>query len=132
MYASMVVYRLIGRPRDDYGAKIAQLRGQLASPLPTTSYVLPVSLVQGTRGYLEKVIQQANGCFEHQWFDGCAVMMRRFVETMIIEVYEKKGRDSEIKGVDGNFLSLDKLVDRIANDQGWNLSRDYEEGIGRS
>ena len=52
-------------------------------------FVLPHAIVKGTRGYIERVVFQINGCYEKGWFDGCAVMMRRLIETLIIECFEK-------------------------------------------
>lgn len=108
---------------------IPKIEGMGANSVPATEQVLPMSVVQGTRGYLERVILQANGCYEHQWFDACSVMIRRFVETLVIEVYEAKSQASEIKGTDGNFLMLSQLVDRIIASPAWNLGRETKTGL---
>src|SRR5215469_15347836 len=63
----------------------------------SNEFILPSAMVRGTRGYIEKVTNQVNGCFEKGWFDGCAVMMRRLLETLIIECFEKHKIDSKIK-----------------------------------
>src|SRR6266446_2706977 len=73
---------------------------------PANEYLLPFALVRGTRGYVEKVVNQVNGCYEKGWFDGCAVMMRRLVETLIIECFEHHHIDHKIKNVKGDFLRL--------------------------
>ena len=52
--------------------------------LATTQTVIMLSLVRGTRGYIEKVSNQINGAYENGWYDACAVMLRRLVETLII------------------------------------------------
>lgn len=75
-----------------------------ANPIPSTEQVLPLSVVKKTRTYFEKVVMQANGCYEHQWFDACSVMIRRFVETLIVELYEAKGLESAIKDSNGDYL----------------------------
>lgn len=95
-----------------------------ADPVPETEQVLPMAVVQGTRGYIEKIVLQANGCYEHQWYDACAVLIRRFVETLIIELYEAHKRQAEIQDNDGNYLMLSHLVDKIISDKTWNLSRE--------
>src|SRR5262245_23553496 len=84
--------------------------------VPLSEQVLPMAVVKNTRGYIEKVTLQANGCYENQWFDACAVMIRRLVETLIIEVYESKGRAVDIQ-VNGNFLMLRDLADFILIDK---------------
>lgn len=100
-----------------------------ASPVPATESVLPTSVIKGTRGYIEKVVVQANGTYEHQWYDACSVMIRRLVETLIIEVYEAKKKAHEIKGADGNYLMLSQLVDRILADSSLHLGRETKRGL---
>ena len=77
---------------------------------PETDQVIPVSYVRGTRGYIERVAMQINGCYEKGWWDACAVMMRRLTEILIIEAFEAKGMSAKIKDGSGNYLMLDDLV----------------------
>lgn len=100
-----------------------------ASPVPTTENVLPISVVKGTRRYIEKVVVQANGTYEHQWYDACSVMIRRLVETLIIEVYEAKNKTPEIKGADGNYRMLSHLADRLLGDPTFHLGRETKRGL---
>jgi len=80
---------------------------------PINELILPHAMVRGTRGYIERVVYQINGCYEKGWFDGCAVMMRRLIETLIIECFEKYGIADRIKNPKtGDFLALGDLVDR--------------------
>lgn len=100
-----------------------------ANPIPATEQVLPLSTVQNTRGYIEKIILQANGCYEYQWYDACSVMIRRFIETLIIEVYEAHGKDSEIKDTNGDFMMLRNLIDQILSSNSWNLGREAKQAL---
>jgi hypothetical protein len=100
-----------------------------ANPVPETEQILPMAVIQNTRGYIEKIVQQANGCYEHQWYDACAVMIRRLVETLTIELYEARGKSSEIQDNDGNYLMLKDLVDRITSDKSWNLSWETKQAL---
>jgi hypothetical protein len=95
-----------------------------ANPVPATEQVLPMDVVVGTRDYLKHVIRQANGCYEHQWFDACGVMMRKFVEILIIHVFEAQNIADRIKGRDGNFLMLGDLVDSFLAEHTWNAGRE--------
>jgi len=99
-----------------------------ANPIPATEQVLPLSVLQGTRGYIEKIVLQANGCYEHQWYDACSVMVRRFIETLIIEVYEAHNKDSEIK-INGDFMMLRDLIDQILSSNSWNLGRETKQAL---
>ena len=42
-------------------------------------------VVKGVRGYIEKLAIQANGCYQYGWYDACAVIVRRYLEIMIID-----------------------------------------------
>ena len=55
---------------------------------PKTEMVIAGSLVANTRGYIERVVAQINGTYENGWYDGCAVMIRRLLETLIVEAFE--------------------------------------------
>lgn len=95
-----------------------------ASHVPTSERVLPMDVVRGTRGYLENIIQQANGCYEKKWFDACSVMMRKFIEILIIHSFEAENVADRIKRLDGNFHMLSKLVDTFLADTTWNPGRE--------
>jgi hypothetical protein len=86
--------------------------------------VIPFSYVYRTRNYIEKVVNQINGCYERGWFDACAVMIRRLIETLIIEAFEHHGIDSKIKNpTSGDFYSLDDLIAKTLSEPKWNLGR---------
>jgi hypothetical protein len=108
---------------------LPMIETKTASPVPRTEQVLPLSVVQATRNYLERIITQANGCYEHQWFDACSVMIRKFVEILIIEVYEANGKADEIKDSTGEFCMLRDLVSRILSQKHWNLSRETKREL---
>ena len=99
--------------------------------LPDSEQVLPHSIVRGTRGYIEKVVLQINGCYEYGWFDACAVMMRRLIETLIIEAFEAHGLADRIKSPAGDFLYLRDLIDRTLAENTWNLGRNTKQALQR-
>jgi hypothetical protein len=87
---------------------------------------LPEAIWKGTRGYIEEVARQLNGCFKAAYYDAAAVMLRRLLETLIIEAYEHLKREAEIKDNGGNYFMLVELVDRACGDKnhdGINLGR---------
>jgi hypothetical protein len=99
-----------------------------ADPTPVTEQVLPMAVVTGIP-VIERVVLQANGCYEHGWYDACSVMMRRVVETLIIEVYESEGRPQDIKDKNGEFRMLRDLVSIILGDSAFNLGRDVKRSL---
>lgn len=99
---------------------------------PANEFILPHAIVRGTRGYIEKIVFQVNGCYEKGWFDGCAVMMRRLIETLIIECFEKHQIADTIKNPKtGDFLYLGDLVEMAIRETAWNLGRKTKQAMPR-
>ena len=98
---------------------------------PYSEQVLASSLVRGTRGYLEKVANQINGCYEHGWYDACAVMIRRLIETLIIETFESHGIATKIQNTSGDFLYLSELISKTLAESAWNLGRNTKSALPR-
>lgn len=84
--------------------------------------VIPYEWVSGTRGYLEKLVRQINGCYEYRFYDGCAVMCRRLMESLIIETYVSQNRVGEVQK-DGIFVPLDTLIKHVCADTAITLAR---------
>jgi len=98
---------------------------------PSSEHVLAFGIVKGTRGYIERVCHQINGCYMNGWFDGCAVMMRRMIETLIIETFEHHKIDHKIKNpATGDFFFLKELIDRTLQETSWgNLGRNAKQAL---
>jgi hypothetical protein len=95
-----------------------------------TQQVLPHSVVRGTRGYIERVVNQANGAYENGWYDACAVMLRRLVETLIIEAFEHHKIAAKIKHpASGDFLYLGDLIEKCLKEPSWNLGRGCKRAL---
>lgn len=90
--------------------------------LPPSDSMVPMALVTGTRGYVTKVAEQVNKSFDGQLYDCCAVMCRRLIETLIIEVYEKHGRAQDIRE-GGQYIGLSEMVGRLEGDHSMSLSK---------
>ncbi|MHC4696698.1 MAG: DUF4145 domain-containing protein [Planctomycetota bacterium] len=75
-------------------------------------------------------MDQINGCYEKGWFDGCAVMMRRLLETLIIECYETHNMGNAIKDPrTGDFFYLSDLIGKIHKETSWNLGRNTKRAL---
>jgi hypothetical protein len=111
----------------------ADLADQLGPPeeglLSTTQQVIIMSLVRGTRGYIERVANQINGAYENGWYDACAVMLRRLIETLIIEAFEHHHISRKIQNVNGDFLYLRDLIDKTLAESSWNLGRNVKQAL---
>lgn len=87
-----------------------------------TGGVLPQDSVAGTRAYLERLVHQINGAYQFGFYDASAVLCRRLMESLIIEVYVSKGRHHEIQQ-NGVFRHLDAILSHIKSDASIALSR---------
>ena len=103
-----------------------------AGTRPRSENIIPYALVRNTRGYIERVVHQINGAYENGWFDACAVMMRRLLETLIIECFEAKGVAHKIKNAQTqDFLLLADLIQRTLGESRWNLGRNTRSVLPR-
>jgi hypothetical protein len=121
-------WRLVPKSRRDLDAKFATI---VTAPkrVAVTDAVLPHELFKGSRGYLEDVVRQVNASYEYGLYDCCAVMCRRLLETLLIEVYEAGNRSGEIKGADGNFIMFASLLAFFEKDSTMNASRNAIKGL---
>ena len=94
-----------------------------------TQSVLPFSVVRNTRGYIERIANQVNGTYENGWYDACTVMIRRLLETLIIEAFAHHNIAANIKNTAGNFLYLHDLIDKCVRENTWNLSRNCKRAM---
>lgn len=112
-----------------------ELRRDLGPPeeglLAGRGGIVPVSLVRGTRGYIEKVANQANGCYQNGWFDACAVMLRRLLETLIIESFEAHNIAQQIKNTQGEYYFLSDLIQRTLDERSWTIGRNAKRAMPR-
>ena len=102
------------------------LKPPLEGRKPKTNQVIDFNLVKGTRGYIERTVHQINGTYENGWYDACAVMLRRLIEILIIEAFEKHRITSRIKDDNGNFYRLNKLITKTYNESTWTLENNGE------
>jgi hypothetical protein len=93
---------------------------------------LPEPIWKNTRGYIEEICRELNGSFHHAYYNAAAVMLRRLLETLIIEAYEHLGREAEIKDGGGNYFMLSELAERACGEKGHkgqNLGRDSKKAL---
>jgi hypothetical protein len=99
------------------------------APLIASEY-LPQSILPARRPYLGALVQQINGTYEFGYYDAAAVLLRRVVESLILDIYISNRREAEIALGDG-FLMLDKLISHFASDKSFSKSRDLVKALQR-
>lgn len=86
--------------------------------------ILPRAIYDSTRGYVESLSKQINASYEYNIFDGCAVLMRRLLEILLILSYEHIGIEAEIQDQQGNYRSLERIIENAKMNKNLKLSRD--------
>jgi hypothetical protein len=66
-----------------------------------------------SRTYLLRMSEQINGTYEYEFYDGCAVLMRRLMESLLIEVFEHTGQGRLIKDAAGEYKMLKGIIRAI-------------------
>ena len=94
----------------------------------TIDSVIPKDLYEGTRGFIVKLAIQINASFENNISDGCAVLMRRLIEILLILGYQAKGKEQEIKdGTSGAYRNLSSIIDHLLSNNIMTLQKDTRE-----
>lgn len=91
--------------------------------------VLPEALYSKTRGYLVVVCRQINASFQHNLFDGCALLMRRLIEMLIILTYRELGREDEIKSLGGGYQPLSAIIQHASHNKVLSLTKGSQDTI---
>ncbi len=91
--------------------------------------ILPQTLYEKTRGYIESLAKQINRSYEENIFDGCAVLMRRLEEVLLIMAYDHLGITATIKDANSNYLLLERIVNNAESNTTLNLSRNSKRSI---
>jgi hypothetical protein len=80
---------------------------------PEEQPILPHSLFATAPSYLQKIVFQINACYTVTAYDACAVMVRKLVESLIIDCFEKHQIGAKIRNQQGNYCFLKDLVGKM-------------------
>lgn len=98
------------------------------SPAPPVEYFIDPEIFRDCPPFIKYLEPQINGCWDRQWYEACALTVRRLLESLIIYLYEKRGWGKEIKDQDG-YLKLQNLVDKICGDSRIGLDKRSQQGL---
>jgi hypothetical protein len=85
-------------------------------------------MFQGTKSYFEKLILEINTAYDSTLYDCAAVILRRILESLIIEVFISKKIVHEIRP-NNSFLMLDPLIGKLVNNQSIILGRNTHDAM---
>ena len=96
--------------------------------------LLPVDIFEQMGNVLpafENLLNQINGCWERAYYDACALVCRRLLETMIIELYSRRGLGKELYNPDGKYVGLKKLINKLNGDQRFGLGKHFTDELSK-
>ena len=87
--------------------------------------IIPQSLYKDTRGYIINLSNQINASYENNIFDGCAVLMRRLLEILLIHSYETVGKIHIIQENEG-YKNLSFIINDVLQNKNLSISKDIQ------
>jgi len=91
--------------------------------------LFPLEIIENTRGYVENIGKQACACYDSGFYDASIVMIRKLLETLIIECFEHHEISDMIINKDGHFYYLGDLINMFTNETKWKLSRNTKSAL---
>ncbi len=91
--------------------------------------LFPLEILDNTRGYVFNIGSQASECYNSGLYDACLVMIRKLVETLIIECFERHAIEEKIKGKDKHYFFLSDLIIRFLKQDKWPISRNTSSSL---
>lgn len=83
--------------------------------------ILPTSIYKGSSAYIKCIGDQINASYEHSIYDGCAILMRRLLEVLLLSNYTKRGL---ISSSDNEYHTLSSIIKDIENNNPFNFSKE--------
>lgn len=133
-------YMVIDSTDTEQAGTMGEIRGaadgasapaEVSHPETTGNAIVPLELVNNTRGYIEKVARQVNKTYEAECYDACAVILRRLIETLIIEVFETRGIADRIKSSDKTYLQFGALINKTLAEKSLGVGRNLTKELPR-
>ena len=97
--------------------------------VPITENLIPITIFDNTPYYIVANAKQMCQCYDVGLHDATLVLMRKLIETLIIECFERHGIDGQIKDSNGVFFYLSDLIVKFVSSKNWNVSRNLKSNI---
>lgn len=108
---------------------IANDIGEIQVKAPSIN-LFPIDIFDNTRDYIKKTAQQAILCYDYGLYDGCLVMIRRLIETLIIELFEHRELKERILDKNNNYLFCGDLIDKLLEEKKlWTIGRNTAQEL---
>ena len=98
---------------------------------PPSDKLFPKEILCDCRTYIVDIASQAISCFDFGFYDACSVMLRKLIEVLIIETFERYGISDKIKNENNDFYFLSDLITKLLSDSKWNIGRNAKDGFSK-
>lgn len=95
-----------------------------------TDDILPFELYEGRRQNIERIADQINQSFFFGVHDGCAVLMRRLMEMLLVLAFKEHKLEHKIRSTDGNYVQLSDMIAIASQDPTLDFTRSAREYLG--
>ena len=105
----------------------AEVEAAESNPIfSTTTAFIPNDLIQERQYILKKVLWEINRCYDAECYNGCAILARRLMESLIIDCYEGLGMEKKIKNGE-DYFDLSKLIGLAVTEPKFKLTRNTKK-----
>ena len=113
-----------------YSATLEKKYRGLVKPISPKidALIVPDEIILSTRKYLERLATQINGSYQFGFYDGCAVLCRRLVESLLIDAFEAQGCGAAIK-IGKEYIGLNDIIGLARSGNFIKLSRGLADAL---
>jgi len=112
---------------NQYPMNVSKCEDAVAS----TQSVLPDSLCFGTRSVIERLARQINAGYDHGIYDGCAVLMRRLIEILLILSYQHHNIETLVRDSGGSYRVLNDIINEAIQNKTLRLTKETSSCLHR-
>jgi len=98
-------------------------------PIVITDSLIDFSIFNECPYHIKKIAEEMCQCYEVGLYNPTLVMMRKLIETLIIECFERFGVQSEIKDGNGFYKFLSELIPAYLRSSKWTASRNINQSL---
>ena len=104
--------------------KLDEKYAEFLEPTPPEidSHIVEQNKYERCKKYTKTIILQINSSYQFHNYDACAVLMRRLVESLLIDAFEAVGKQSEIKN-NNDYSMLKGIIAKAKSGNSITLSR---------
>jgi len=123
---------MIKRKRAAAGVKPPKTKKKQAKADRPSGLYLQPEILDRMPPYIVRLVPQINGTYDQEWYEGTAMVLRRLMETLIIELYTRRGWSRDVQDPDTNeFLQFKSLIDKLNGDARLRMQRRTIEGLNK-